>query len=99
MNAKRFLHLFSYSNDSIFHSEEISVLPYSMNGNFFIINCRTFLPSSVSRSLLLDSELDLLYSNTKENSTGFTPLSLSAHLWRLIWAFSKAISRFKLGSN
>ena len=36
----------------------------------FIINCRTFLPSSVSRSLLLDSELDLLYSNTKENSTG-----------------------------
>ena len=37
--------------------------------------------------------------NTKENSTGFTPLSLSAHLWRLIWAFSKAISRFKLGSN
>ena len=66
---------------------------------FFIINWRTFLPSSVSRSLLLDSELDLLHSNTKENSTGFTPLSLSAHLWRLIWAFSTAISRFKLGSS
>lgn len=75
------------------------ILPCSMHGNFFIINCSTLLPSSVSRSLLLDSELDLLHSNTKENSTGFTPLSLSAHLWRLIRAFSKAISRFKLGSS